>query len=92
MLYVFTQPKSLPENYQPRFPFWTSLHCGTHCGNSYIHNYTVFTDETPITFLYSIRYSSGPNNSVVLNKRVGGIFFSPFKGQIACFWENFKSY
>ena len=29
-------------------------------------------------------YSSGPNNSVVLNKRVGGIFVFPFKGENAC--------
>ena len=35
-------------------------------------------------------YSSGPENSVVLNKRVGGIFFSPFIGENACFLGNFQ--
>ena len=39
----------------------------------------------------SEEYSTGPNNSGVLNKRVGGIFFSPFVGENACFWKNFKS-
>ena len=37
-------------------------------------------------------YSSGPNNSVVLNKRVGLIFCSPFIGEKECFGGNFKSY
>ena len=37
-------------------------------------------------------YPSGPNNSVVLNKRVGLIFCSPFTGENECLWENFKSY
>ena len=36
--------------------------------------------------------NSGSNNSGVLNKRVDVIFFSPFIGKNACFWENFKSY
>ena len=31
-------------------------------------------------------------NSVVLNKRVGGIFFSHFKDENACWWEIFKSF
>ena len=37
-------------------------------------------------------YSSGPNNSVVLNKCVDLVFYSPFIGENECFWENFKSY
>ena len=37
-------------------------------------------------------YSSGPNNGVVLNKRVGGIFCSPLIGGNACWSEDFKSY
>jgi hypothetical protein len=40
---------------------------------------------------FTSKYSSCLNNSVVLNKRVGGIFFSPFVGENACFWKNFKS-
>ena len=38
------------------------------------------------------KYSSGPNNSVVLNKRVRGTFCSLFIGENAWFWENLKSY
>ena len=37
-------------------------------------------------------YSSGPNNCVVLNKRVGWIFCSPLAGQNSCLWKIFKSY
>ena len=37
-------------------------------------------------------YSSGPNNSVVLNKRVGGTFCSLFIGENAGFQENLESY
>ena len=36
--------------------------------------------------------SSGLNNDVVLNKRVGWIFSLPFIGENACLWKNFKSY
>jgi hypothetical protein len=36
-------------------------------------------------------YSSGLNNSVVLNKRVGWIFCSPFIDENACLWKNLKS-
>ena len=46
MLYVLTQPKSLPEKYQPRFPFWTWLHCGTHCGFSILIESSVLTQFT----------------------------------------------
>ena len=35
---------------------------------------------------------SGPNNGVVLNKRVDWIFCSPFISENACLWKNFKSY
>ena len=38
------------------------------------------------------KYSRGPNNSVVLNKRVRGTFCSLFIGENAWFWENLKSY
>ena len=37
-------------------------------------------------------YSRDQNNSVVLNKRVRGIFLSRFVGENACFGENFESY
>ena len=36
-------------------------------------------------------YSSGPNNSVVLDKRLGLVFCSPFIGENEYFRENFKS-
>jgi hypothetical protein len=36
--------------------------------------------------------SSGPNNDVVLDKRVSWIFCSPFIGENACLWKIFKSY
>ena len=39
-----------------------------------------------------MKYSNGPNNGVVLNKRVGWLFCSPFIGEHECLWENFKSY
>ena len=46
-----------------------------------------------LDFFGQHRYSSAPINSVVLNKREGGIFFSPYIGENnACFGENFKSY
>ena len=39
-------------------------------------------------------YSCGPNNGVVLNKRVGLGFFATFNfvGENASWWENFKPY
>ena len=37
-------------------------------------------------------FFSGPNNGVVLNKREGWIFFSPFLSENTCLWKIFNSY
>ena len=36
-----------------------------------------------------MKYSKGPNNGVVLNKRVGWLFCLPFIGEHECLWEFF---
>ena len=48
--------------------------------------------KTFLDFFGQNRYSSAQNNSVVLNKRESGIFFSPYIGENACFGEDFESY
>ena len=55
-----------------------------------IYNWVKFFQKLHLKSLYA--YSSDPNNSLVLNKPVGGIFFSVFIGENACLWENFTTY
>ena len=45
----------------------------------------VLSDAPCTMYVHIDKYSSGPNKGVVLNKRVGLIFCSPFIGENECF-------
>ena len=60
--------------------------------STYLIIYSICKSVNKFAKLAPFSYSTGPNNSVALNKPVGGIFFSPFLGENACFGENFNSY
>ena len=61
-----------------------------NAASKHFHNWAKFFQKLHLKSLYA--YSSDPNTSVVLNKPVGGIFFSVFIGENACLCENFTTY